>query len=284
MTQIMTTQATCFLIGVFLPFPTPFKLPLITSCYLIMLASSRSPFPPHGLGHQAYRLIMCHINELRLDQEHRAAARPAWLPSSQVPAEGVPAEGVPAEGVLVKGGASCVGRMAQEIALPFCEPLGGEEESSRCGPFVTCAAGEAAAGGVVAASAASWASWLRTPESRAPRLVPRGVEALSLGLGDPPGTEMPPDTPAGVARLLRDKGRCGEGSPVPVPPHTGPATERAVSRSRGEGEAPPGGPERAMVSLCRDCRRPSTAFPRAVTWLGEWLSASGNMCPFSSVV
>lgn len=139
---------------------------------------------------------MCHINELRLDQEHRAAARPAWLPSSQVPAKGVPAEGVPAEGVLaegvpaegvlVKGGALCVGPMAQEIALPFCEPLGGEEESSRCGPFVTCAAGEAAAGGVVAASAASWASWLRTPESRAPRLVPRGVEALSLGLGDPP--------------------------------------------------------------------------------------------------
>lgn len=102
-TQIMTTQVTCFLIGVFLPFPTPFKLLLITSCYLIMLASSRSPFPPHGLGHQAYRLIMCHINELRLDQEHRAAARPAWLPSSQVPAEGVPAEGVPAEGVPAEG-------------------------------------------------------------------------------------------------------------------------------------------------------------------------------------
>lgn len=157
MTQIMTTQVTCFLIGVFLPFPTPFKLPLITSCYLIMLASSRSPFPPHGLGHQVYRLIMCHINELRLDQEHRAAVRPAWLPSSQMPAEGVPAEGVPAEGVLakgvpaegvlVKGGALCVGPMAQEIALPFCEPLGGEEESSRCGPFVTCAAGEAATAG-----------------------------------------------------------------------------------------------------------------------------------------
>lgn len=78
--------------------------------------------------------------------------------------------------------------------------------------------------------------------------------------------------PLGLAQLLRDKGRRGEGSPVSVPLDTGPVTEEGACPSRqgsshrgaggcGEGKARPRGSEGEMVSLCRDCPEAVDSFP-----------------------
>lgn len=128
----------------------------------------------------------------------------------------------PFESDPVKGVALCMAQMAQEIALPFSAPLGGDKVSSRCGPFITCSAGEAVAWGWC--QRLQLASWLRVPESRARRLVPRSVEALSLGLGDPMAQRCHLTPPRGLA-WLRDKGQHGEGSPVSAPHETGPVME-----------------------------------------------------------